>query len=81
MENLNLARLMEIPIQIEALVEGPRMSIRDLLALKAGSIVETRLAAGENVEVLAGHSPLGLGELTSSGSRIGVRMLRFQGEK
>ena len=67
--------------QIEALVEGPRLSIRDLLALKPGSIVETGLPAGENIEVLAGHSPLGLGELTTSGSRIGVRMLRFRGEK
>jgi flagellar motor switch protein FliN/FliY len=81
MENLNLARLMEIPLRIEALVEGPRLSIRDLLALKEGSIVETGVAAGENVEVLAGHSPLGLGELTTSGSRTGVRMLRFQGER
>ena len=76
-----MARLMEIPLRIEALVEGPRLSIRDLLALKAGSIVETALPAGENVEVLAGGSPLGLGELTTSGLRIGVRMLRFQGDR
>jgi len=81
MENLNRARLMDIPLRIEALVEGPRLSIRDLLALTAGSIVETALSAGENVEVLAGSSPLGLGELTTSGSRIGVRMLQFRGEK
>lgn len=81
MENLNLARLMEIPLRVEALVEGPRLSVRDLLALKAGSIIETGLPAGENVEVLAGHAPLGLGELTTAGSRIGIRILRLRGEK
>jgi len=81
MATLNLARFMDIPLTIEALVEGPRLRIRELLALKAGSIVDTGMPAGENVDVLAGHFPLGLGELTTSGSRVGVRMLRFRGDR
>jgi flagellar motor switch/type III secretory pathway protein FliN len=81
MKTPNLARFMDIPLQIEARVEGPRLRIRDLLALKAGSVVETGVRTGENVDVLAGQSPFGLGELTTSGSRVGVRMLRFRGDK
>jgi len=81
MGTLNLARFMDIALPVEALVEGPPLRIRDILALRAGSIVETSTPAGENVEVLAGHAPIGLGELTTSGSRAGVRILRFRGAK
>ena len=81
METLNLARFMDIALPVEALVDGPPLRIRDILALKTGSIVETGTPAGENVEVLAGHTPIGLGELTTSGSRAGVRILRFRGAK
>ena len=36
---------------------------------------------GENVNVHAGQSPLGLGELTASRGKIVVRLLRFRGDK
>lgn len=81
METLNLARFMDIPLQIEARVEGPRLRVRDLLALRAGSLLETSTPAGQNVEVLAGNSPLGLGELTASRGKVVVRMLRFRGDE
>jgi flagellar motor switch/type III secretory pathway protein FliN len=79
MENSELGRFMEVPLEIEALLEGPRLSVRDVLFLKSGSIIETQLRAGENVQVLAGGSALGLGELTSSRGKVVVRMLTFRG--
>ena len=80
MESLKLDRFMDIPLTVEVLVDGLRMPIRDILSLQVGSIVESRTSAGGNISVLAGHSLLGLGELSVSGSGVAVRMLRFEGD-
>jgi flagellar motor switch protein FliM len=76
-----LARFMDVPLEIEALVEGPRLRVRDLLALKTGNIIETALPAGENIELRAGRSPLGAGELGASGGKVIVRVIRFRGDE
>ena len=77
----NLALFMDVPLQVEALVEARPLRVRDLLALKAGSVVETDVPAGENVDVRAGQTPLGLGELTSARGKVVVRMLSFRGDE
>jgi flagellar motor switch/type III secretory pathway protein FliN len=77
----DLARFMDVSLEVEALVEGPRLRVRDLLALKAGSVIDTARPAGENVDVLAGHAALGLGELTALKGKVVVRMLRFEGDE
>jgi len=69
-----------VPLTVEAVVEGPRLKISDLLALRAGSIIATRLPAGESVGVRAGGSEIGAGELTALGGRLAVRMLDFHGK-
>lgn len=70
---------MGVPLPVEAVIEGPRLRISDLLALRAGSIVATLLPAGENVGVRAGGSEIGAGELTAMDGRLAVRMLSFHG--
>jgi flagellar motor switch/type III secretory pathway protein FliN len=81
MEAIALARFMDVPLEVEALIEGPKLSVRDLLALKTGSVIQTALPAGENVNVLAGQSRFGAGELTASRGRVVVRMLSFRGDR
>jgi flagellar motor switch/type III secretory pathway protein FliN len=81
MEATDLSRFMEVPLEVEALVEGPRLRVRELLALRVGSVIETSRPAGENVDVVAGKSPLGVGELTASRGKAVVRVLRFRGEE
>ena len=81
MDAIDLARFLEIPLEVEALVEGTSLRIRDLLALKAGSVIETQWPAGENVDVRAGSSPLCVGELTAARGRVVVRVVGFRGEE
>ncbi|HVW10342.1 MAG TPA: FliM/FliN family flagellar motor C-terminal domain-containing protein [Bryobacteraceae bacterium] len=81
MEATDFSRFMEVPLEVEALVEGPRLRVRDLLALRVGSVIETSRPAGENVDVVAGTSALGVGELTSAHGKAVVRVLRFRGEE
>lgn len=75
-----LEPFLDIPLTVEAVLEGPSLRVGELLSLKAGSVVATRFPAGDNVEVVAGNSRIGTGELTVSGERLAVRMLGFRGK-
>ena len=81
MEATDFTRFMEVPLEVEAVVEGPRLRVRELLALRVGSVIETSRLAGENVDVVAGKTLLGVGELTASRGKAIVRVLRFRGEE
>jgi len=72
-----MAPFMGVPLTVEAVVEGPRLKISDLLALRSGSVIATRLPAGESVGVRAGGSEIGAGELTVVDGRLAVRMVDF----
>ena len=74
----DLTRFAEVPLEVEVLIPCNRMRIRELLALEAGSVVQSDRLAGENVDVMAGGAPLGIGELTKMGGRLVVRILSFR---
>ena len=79
----NLAQaghLLDIPLQVEAVVEGRTLRVSELLELAVGSLVLTARAAGENVDVLAGRTLLGSGELARANGHRVVRMVNFKGK-
>ena len=76
-----LAPFMDVALEVEALVTGPRLRVRDLLALGTGSLVTTNIPAGETVQIVAGHSLLGEGELASSRGKAVVRVLSFREDR
>ena len=65
--------------QLQAL-ESKRISAAELLELAVGSLVITSCAAGENVDVLAGGTLLGSGELARANGHRVVRMVDFKGK-
>jgi flagellar motor switch/type III secretory pathway protein FliN len=73
-----VAHLLDIPLEVEAVVEGCNLSVSALLELKPGSLVVSGRAAGENVDVFAGKALLGAGELARANGRKVVRMVKFQ---
>ncbi|HUB77909.1 MAG TPA: FliM/FliN family flagellar motor switch protein [Bryobacteraceae bacterium] len=72
--------LLDIPLEVEAVVEGNPLLVSALLELAVGSLVLSGRAAGENVDVLAGQSLLGSGELARANGRRVVRMVNFKGK-
>jgi len=79
----NLAKvghLLDIPLEVEAVVEGRALRVNELLELAVGSLVVTDRAAGENVDVLAGRTLLGSGELAKANGHRVVRMVNFKGK-
>jgi flagellar motor switch/type III secretory pathway protein FliN len=80
MANLaQVGHLLDIPLEVEAVVEGRPLRVSELLELAVGSLVLTTRAAGESVDVLAGRTLLGSGELARANGHRVVRMVNFKG--
>ena len=79
-ETSRLAPFMDIPLPLEAVIEGPRLTVRELMALAAGSVIPTVAPAGHNVEVRVGGSASGAGELAAAGGSLIVRVLALRGK-
>ena len=56
------------------------MTIREVLALRAGAVIKTTRAAGENVAILVGGAPIGSGEIVIMEETVGVRITDFMEE-
>ncbi len=73
-----LGAFLDIPIEVEAVLGGLALRVGELLSLEPGRIITSTLPAGVNVDVTAGDAVIGNGELTVSGGRLAVRILRFR---
>jgi flagellar motor switch/type III secretory pathway protein FliN len=76
-----LAPYMGMPLPVEAVIDGPSLKVKDLVALAAGSVIATSVPAGDNVQVRAGGSAIGAGELAAPGGNLIVRMLVVKGKR
>jgi flagellar motor switch/type III secretory pathway protein FliN len=73
-----VGHLLDIPLEVEAVVEGHALRVSALLELAVGSLVVSGRAAGESVDILAGKTFLGAGELAGANGRRVVRMVSFK---
>jgi flagellar motor switch/type III secretory pathway protein FliN len=73
-----IAHLLDLPLELEATLEGPALRVEEVLALEIGSVIPTRSVAGDNVDVFAGGAYIGSGELGGAQGRTVVRMIRFK---
>jgi flagellar motor switch/type III secretory pathway protein FliN len=74
-----VAHLLDIPLEVEAVVEGRSLRVSELLELAVGSLVVSGRAAGESVDIFAGQAFLGAGEMARANGHRVVRMVKFKG--
>jgi flagellar motor switch protein FliN len=72
-----IARLADVPLELEAELDQRMMAVREILELDAGSVIRTGKAAGELVNVHIGGTRIGAGEIVSRDGRLAVRMVGF----
>ena len=70
-QNLKLLENIEVKLTVE--VGGTKISIRDLLKLNEGSIVELNRLAGEHLDILVNGTLLAKGEVVLVGDSLGIR--------
>lgn len=70
----NLEVIMDIPVRLSMEVGGANVSIRRLLGLNRGSVVELDRLAGEPLDVLINGKLIAHGEVVVVNDKFGVRL-------
>jgi flagellar motor switch protein FliN/FliY len=72
---LNLDLIMDVRLTLTLEVGRTRMSVRNLLALTQGSVVELDKLAGEPLDVLVNGTLVAHGEVVVVNDKFGIRLL------
>ena len=72
---LNLDLIMDVRLLLTLEVGRTRMSVRNLLALTQGSVVELDKLAGEPLDVLVNGTLVAHGEVVVVNDKFGIRLL------
>jgi flagellar motor switch protein FliN/FliY len=70
----NLENILEIPVTISMEIGRARISIRHLLQLNQGSVVELDRLAGEPLDVLVNGTLIAHGEVVVVNEKFGIRL-------
>jgi len=73
-EQRKLDAIMDIPVTISMEVGRSNISIRNLLQLKQGSVVELDRVAGEPLDVLVNGTLIAHGEVVVVNDKFGIRL-------
>jgi flagellar motor switch protein FliN/FliY len=75
-----IAHLADVPIDLDVQLGQTAMTVEAILALDAGSVIKIPRSAGENIDILAGGSMIGSGEIVIIEESFGVRITDFTEE-
>jgi flagellar motor switch protein FliN/FliY len=70
----NLDTILDIPVTISMEIGRARISIRNLLQLNQGSVVELNRLAGEPLDVLVNGTLIAHGEVVVVNEKFGIRL-------
>lgn len=70
----NMDIVLDIPVTLSMELGRTRISIRDLLALKSGSVVELQKMADEPMDVLVNGTLVARGEAVVVDDKFGIRL-------
>jgi flagellar motor switch protein FliN/FliY len=71
---VNLDHILEVPLTISMEIGRTRISIRNLLQLNQGSVVELDRLAGEPMDVLVNGTLIAHGEVVVVNDKFGIRL-------
>lgn len=71
---LDIARVMEVPVQLTAEIGRTRITIKNLLQLSQGSVVELDALAGQPLDVLINGYLIAQGEVVVVNEKYGIRL-------
>ena len=73
-ESENLEGILDIPVSLSVEIGQTRISIRNLLQLYQGSVVELDRLAGEPLDVLVNNTLVAHGEVVVINEKYGIRL-------
>lgn len=75
-----VAKIAEVPLEIEVELDRVPMKIGMLLDLDVDSIIEMPRSAGENLDIYIGGKLIAFGELVIIENTMGIRITDFKSE-
>lgn len=73
-EPVNLEAILDIPVTLSVVIGKTKISIRNLLQLNQGSVVELDRLAGEPLDVLVNGTLVAHGEVVVINEKFGIRL-------
>jgi len=70
----NLEAILDIPVSLSVQIGQTKISIKNLLQLNQGSVVELERLAGEPLDVLVNHTLVAHGEVVVVNEKYGIRL-------
>jgi len=77
----SIKMLLDVEMPVSVQLGQTRMTVRELLNLKRGGLVELARMAGEPVDFFVGDKLLAKGEITVVDDRLSVRIGQLYGER
>jgi len=75
-----IAHLADVRMDLEVQLGQTLMTVEAILGLASGSVIKLPRSAGENIDILAGGSLIGSGEIVIIEENFGVRITDFTEE-
>ncbi len=72
-----LARFYDVPIELSVELDRRTMKVREILGLRAGSLIKMNRSAGDNMSLLLAGVVVGYGEIVVIEDTIGIRITDF----
>jgi flagellar motor switch protein FliN/FliY len=76
-----VASLGDVRVDVAVELDRRLMTVREILALHANSVIEMPRSAGENIDIYVGDSLVGFGEIVIIESTMGFRITDFRTEQ
>ncbi len=73
-DNPDLEVILDIPVSISMVVGNTQISIRNLLQLNQGSVIELDRLAGEPLDVMVNNTLIAHGEVVVVNEKFGIRL-------
>ena len=76
-----IADLADVPVEMEVQLGHMILTIAQILELGPESVIRMARSAGDNIDILAGGTLLGYGEIVIIEDAVGVRITDFNQEE
>lgn len=73
-----IAPIQDVPLEIGVELDRHTMTIREILELSVGSVIQTHRSAGENIDIYVGRTLVAHGEIVIVENSMGVRITNFR---
>ena len=78
--NKNLARVLDIELNVSVILGRTKMAIKDIFELGKGSLIELDTFENQEVEIYVNGRKIGYGQIVVIDQNFGVRITNILGE-